>query len=493
MRRGYIPPGDTPNLKYWDPTEVYLKSNGSFRFSPSRTHVFNYFTDHTGWSPWRTRDNPDSDVFVMGMAGSHLFYIVHGGIYTDIYNHHKFSRLRRVSNLGVTKIEIIGANHGRDQHSIVAGIMAELVLRRNGFSEHDVNVGIAAGLLHDVATPVYSDYGKLACPEELDEEKNIELIIGNFDEIFRKYGIEKQEVVDAIRGQGSVGKLINSKGVDLDKIAYTAIDFDRTYRSDPWGRMRVFRRDPYLFDIHEDIEIVDGQPVFTDPQKLFRFLYLRALMFENVHFSGANRAREAHLKRILQDLWKRGKINKKQMLESDDGWFLHMLEKEIGRDIFEFQSVSFPIVEVGRYQTVEEAQKAHEGDDVIIDKWRTFNPATGTLIIHGGQKKFGRTVGGNILPFREVFPKQAGLVEQISRDQEYVGVYKRGEDSPTNPELLRHFRYRSLAEGVGVPRKILSLADVETPERIIWALEQIGRKDEAQKMRERLEGEPSFA
>ena len=482
-----MPPGDTPNLKYWegavtvgDPVSVhetkvfrlenpeisdrYKELARKFLYSmPSRLEIFNCYLDNGMYLFPRPLWE---DTFYYRLPKSHLSFVVHGCIYKDIVGHPRFGRLSRISNLGVTTFEIPCATHSRVEHSIGAAIMAEVILRRNGFSEHDINVGIAAALLHDIAMPPLSDYGKSACPRELDEEDNIELVLKDktFRKIFRKYGITPDEVVGVVRGEGLVGQIINSLGVDVDKIAYTAIDHSRTYGELNWGKMRIIRRDPYLFDIFEDVELRNREFVYKDPQRLFRFLMVRATMFDKVHFAPESRAREAHIKGILEGLWRSGKLKKDEMLLMDDDAFLRKLEG-LDVDIQILQSLSFPFVELGRYQTVAEARKKHRGRNAIIDKWRTFNPATLTKTL----------IGEEVVSFRDGFPEKAALIEAIATRNRYVGVYGRLEDSEDvqrDPEILDYLTRKAKAEKTGIPRLILRYADLEPGRRVRWALRQ---------------------
>ena len=240
MRRGYLP-RSTPYIKHNPPLSLSDAPRSSF----ARYWLLNYAT-------WE-------DALVVTAPFSHVSYIVHGKPYHDIINTRVFQRLGWITNLGVTSIDIITAEHSRIPHSILQAVMAELVLRKHNASERDIHLGIFAGLLHDAAIPPYSDYGKLANHDELDEERNIDLVLAaeEFNGVFEQYGLSRQDISDAVRGKGIVGSLINSKGIDLDKIAYTAVDLQHVYGRDRGDGMWVAHRQPPLFDIYEDITLTD--------------------------------------------------------------------------------------------------------------------------------------------------------------------------------------------------------------------------------------------
>ncbi len=484
--RGYRPPGDTPNLKYieregiWmdypslhakhreileagtaDPRYMELiRKVGAIR--SSWADLIGYFHDKVGNS------------FPFHLQGSHVSYLVRGEIYTDVVWHPKFSRIRHISNLGPVSIDIYDATHSRGDHSIVAAMMMELILRHNGFSEHDVNLGILSALLHDIAIPPLSDYGKMACPEELDEERNIDFVLGDgsFDHIFRKYDVDRDEVIRTVRGEGVVGSLLNSDGVDVDKISYTGVDLSMSLNRPPWrrlfGRMRRFN-DPYLFDLYEDVEVIDDKPVFTDPERLFKFLMMRALMFEKVYFSPENRGREAYVVPELKGLWSGGKITRKDMLRASDITFLGYISKLVDRSVFDVLSrVASGFREIGRFGTADEANAVGG----FVDSPRRFNPATGTLTLIGGKRRSGRMVGSDIVPFRDGYPEKAGQVEEISQAQNYFGVYRSGGPKP-DPELVESAR--KVDRDRRKLKDVLKYSQDERPEDVFDASRRLGK------------------
>jgi len=360
-----------------------------------------------------------------------------------------------------------GASHSRSLHAYLAGILNELVLRKHGASERDIHLGILAGLLHDIAMPPFSDEGKLACPDELEEEDNIGFILerGSFDSLFSDYKVSRQDVVDAVHGKGLVGQLMNSNGIDIDKIAYLAFDISQTYGDlnrpkmklsypneylipkfaiagvagesdmitfkreasaldtlaeqlyqDLWGEFEEFALDdPYPCDIWEDIEIRDGQIVYTSPDRVHRFLKIRALMFNKIYFAPENRARKVVFGEIFRQMWERGILAKDNMLEMGDIEFEQLYEQS-GYDPLLFRHMGmldFPIreIQVARREDVIDEVADKKGH--VVKEWQPFNPAVRTLTVKDGQ----------VVYFDEGYPELAQEIIDISERTRFTAVY----------------------------------------------------------------------
>ncbi|MBI1970573.1 hypothetical protein HYS47_02415 [Candidatus Woesearchaeota archaeon] len=403
--KGYLP-RSTPYLHYCPPLDLSDLSTGS----RSSLSLYSHFLNDA----WE-------DVIHVAAPLSHISYLVHGKPYFDIMSTGAFQRLGWITNLGVTSIDVITAEHSRIPHSILQAVMAELVLRKHNASERDVHLGIFAGLLHDAAIPPYSDYGKLANHDELDEERNIDLVLAakEFDGAFEQHGLSRQDIASAVRGKGIVGSLINSKGIDLDKIAYTAVDLQHVYGRNRNDGMGIAHRQPPLFDIYEDITLTeDGKMVFSDPVRVFRFLLVRAYMYDHVHFSPTSRAREAHLEGVLRKLWREGVLNRENMTTMADPEFFALLQEQ--GFAHPNRATSFPqLQEVARVYAKGNPTGFYSSDRITVKTWRTFNPGTTTLVWHNG----------TACQFRDAFPAQAARIEDISARHAYTAMYIRNNDA----------------------------------------------------------------
>jgi HD superfamily phosphohydrolase len=386
---------------------------------------------------------PIPDVLPHTTTGS-LNYMVHGAIYHDFMSNPEFGRLGWVNQLGTVAHAFVYffLHQTRADHSIRTAMINDLVLTRNRFSDHDVRLSIVAGLLHDLATPPFSDQGKLAARSELDEEDLVESVLSQskrMHALLKKYGLSQAEVVDTIRGKGIVGRLMNSTGIDTDKIAYVSRDFDLASNMTSKSFIRAIYTDcPDLFHLFKDIKFVDDEPVYSDPHKVMRFLQLRALMFSEVYMNPFNRAREAFLERELSKLWgkilKNGDIfNVDFMMTHGDCMFETFLSDESKvLDLIFKHTVNNHFLEIRREYDLtkyEALKKEYTTEDFVVRRNHGFNPATSTPVLSDGI----------IMPIRDVYPGQCSLVEKVADRLNYVGVYHQSE-RPVAPDTNKFYR-----------------------------------------------------
>ena len=369
-------------------------------------------------------DSYDSPMFVsFGMVPhNHDFaYIVHGEIYDDFCS--RIARLENVRQLGLTTAsgEYAFTDHTRFLHSLVMAVMAERVLARNGFSEEVVNLGIASSILHDMATPPFSDYGMLGAGAALDEERAIELFREDreLQSTLGKYRMSWPDVVSCIRGEHpALGRLVNSNdSLDIDGVSYVAMDAAKIYGNRPDGGIAPYLQRPHLFDLHEDIVFHDGKPVFSDPDKTADFLAARALMFRDVYYSPQNRAREAFLERELRRLWKEGVLKAERMVSMTDNGFRVLLEGNIPAGLYRAIFLDFYAFEETRRMPADRLSEAgveSSGPDCVVYHKPPFKPKTRTPVM----------VRGIPAPLEDALPEAATLIKETARACDYVGVYR---------------------------------------------------------------------
>ncbi len=360
-------------------------------------------------------------------------YAAHGKIYHDLMATETFGRIRMVSQTGGLDMHpFYGHARGtRAGHSLLTAVLAEVVGERLGIPYDEIKHLIAAGLYHDSAITPFSDFGNPQVPltenDPLSEERNIDVVLNDgVLRVFKKYGIDRDRVIDIIRGNGG---LINSRGsLDLDRISYTMYDYMRVIGGLPYGKFLDVLR-PDLFDIDLDVRLVNGEFVFSDADRLARFLHLRALMFEHIYFDPNVKAREAFFRKALRDMIDRGLMTPRDF-QGDDVEFESKLRKVMGlgdyRDIF--MNSDYPFREVARIRGIKlETLKTLEDEETIVEESKEFDPATNTKVLSGGEVK----------PIRDVDPR-AKEVEKIAKEQGYVGVYVRNGNLPhfIHPDAL---------------------------------------------------------
>lgn len=363
--------------------------------------------------------------------------IFHGEIYNDLAST-EVSRLHGIKQLGTVSlnVEMVGCTQTRFYHSLLVAGLADILLTRLGFDQHEIDLAIAAGMLHDAAIPPYSDQGKLASREDLSEEKNIEMLIKGSEAIqkaLKKYDISQKDVLACIRGEYPIlGPLLNSKGIDLDRISYLAIDINSILVAGEFRETElksILDSDPHVFEIYNEIRFMDSKPVFENALRAKRFLLLRALMYENCYYNTFNRSKEAFLEKELKILWNKGILNKQKMTTLADNHFLDIMKNnmnsEIYHDIFWTMTRS-RFIETCRYygkskKQVEAVLKSmgRNLDEIAVKEQRGFDPGTDVSVIDSLDPK------KRIYTFRDLYPDAAKRIEDISRKMAYTGVYER--------------------------------------------------------------------
>ena len=410
------------------------------RFTNFITNTYNTLQEKEEWTTLSF--GPFDDTFVF-----------EGGPYEDLRYDPALIRIQNIKQLGFLSSipQFIGATSNRYMHSLLTAIVGEYVTHENGLGDY-TDLAIFYGLLHDLATPPFSEQGKLACPEYLDEEDNFELSLNkNIRRTIQKYGLSVSDVAECIRGTHPVlGKLANSQnGLDIDRISHVIKDFRMTYHDQAPSRELVgFHGErgqeeineyinPGVFSLYKDIsfEQIDGRvwPVFEDSEKLGDFLMVRALMHRDVYFSWLQRARERMLEVELRKLWEYGKLDKQKMLEWTDDNLRLFLRKEMNRWRFNecFNPLSYKLMEEDRVwdrdaNQVREDLRASgkvlcdratedEPDEMyIVSEPRSFNTASRSLV---------KTRDGAV-PFERACPKRAKALEDVRDSCGFVGIYR---------------------------------------------------------------------
>lgn len=101
-----------------------------------------------------------------------------GDIYERTFDNLPLIRLLGVKALSLLSYEKFNPEqaifspfeHNRYEHSFMVGLIVGEILKSNGFSRKDINTGIVAGLIHDIATPAFGDVSKKIDPKALNEE-----------------------------------------------------------------------------------------------------------------------------------------------------------------------------------------------------------------------------------------------------------------------------------------------------------------------------------
>ncbi len=353
------------------------------------------------------------------VAVSDIYYSTTGEIYRDFYST-EFNRLDRIKQLGVVDRSqtLLSQFQTRSHHSIVAAIMMDYILYRNGFNDKDRKLGIVSGLLHDIATPPNSEQGKSFNRKRLNEETLSEYKLKKSPKILdvlKKHKISMDDVINTIRGNNKIGELLNSKeGVDVDNLSYIAIDYEISMNS-----YKFMFKD--TFELHKSVKFIENQWVFDYPSVLLEFLQTRYQIYEDVYCNTRNRAKEAFLERLLKDV----DVPVDTILEWDDWnfdqWFVNKYSKDEFEKYFNNSLAETYFEEVGREYDLskfKEIKKKYENEDRIVEITKTPRHATNNLVLYKDK----------VVPLGDISDYFRFRVESIKENYKrlgYVGMFEK--------------------------------------------------------------------
>ncbi len=133
-------------------------------------------------------------------------------------------RLRRIRQLGFSNLVYPGANHTRFEHSLGVYHLTRMLIDQ--VEEHRQKELLAAALLHDVGHGPFSHATEnLIQRYTKKKHDDVEAILrkGPVSDILRDNSISISAVASHIRGETSIGQIINSE-IDVDKMDYLVRD-----------------------------------------------------------------------------------------------------------------------------------------------------------------------------------------------------------------------------------------------------------------------------
>lgn len=305
--------------------------------------------------------------------------------------------------------------HTRYTHSLIAYILATVVAHNAGFDEKRSRTLRAAALLHDAATPAGGDTTKLAIPGMFDEEENFAGFLLRHPrgvEVLRAYGVNPEEVIEAVHERGVTGRCLNI----IDRPSYVSPDTENILswnfpRGDIYAIEKIVRQYPEFCSLWEDVAIAeDGYPYLMDAAALERFLKVRLYLFRGVYWNAWARFIEfLAAKVMIEHLVRTESLTKHDLLTMEDFALERRFEEFLGgpRSLFTFGWSGIPQCE--KFRTWEEAQ---ERERMLLAE----RPLLSVIEPFGNGIKTGtkiRTqIRGKVMPFQDAFPKAARALER---------------------------------------------------------------------------------
>lgn len=356
-------------------------------------------------------------------------------------------------------------NHTRLEHTLTTTRIVETIFRRNYAPEPIVTLGVDSSMAHDMATPALGDAAKQLDPESLDEENHWRDVLGDKGKAFlESRGITLQQMDDAIHNRGLVGRVLDI----ADRISYVMLDLHNLinttavivgqpsdllldYRDEI---VRALTQDTNVGSIYRDV-VVDWNTediYFTNPERLSRFLEIRALLNKHLYLHPVSQARDLRVIQALRPYYSSD--------ESDESMLTPSKLRRMGdEEVLNFLSEKHPELEEGIYrnlgrhvniffafvdwypqyyerftteQELEERKKELEADSslVIIGQKASkgFNPATDLRVMDDE---------GNIVPFREYDPHCSGRIERIAEATKGHFLYWEDKDRDDRANMVK--------------------------------------------------------
>lgn len=194
-------------------------------------------------------------------------------------------------------------SHNRDNHTYVVAGTGVRILTRNCSSESDINKFVIASFLHDLATPALGDATKYIDVKNLHEEMFWrEMLDDNSLQYINNLKVSVDEIGSIIKNDGLLGEVLDI----ADRITYVCQDlrmntpfyfFDKPKsKKDVENILMYFDYcHPNIGNIYKDIKIENNEVYFSNPERLYQFLRLRIMLFEQVYMNPINQGRDFYV------------------------------------------------------------------------------------------------------------------------------------------------------------------------------------------------------
>lgn len=355
------------------------------------------------------------------------------GLFYEFNRSEAFFRLMGISQLGYLvpprpeewdKSQLISYlrptfHHSRWEHSLLAAVIMEVILARNGFPPEERNSVVLTAGSHDIAIPAGGDSVKRVDPKNLDEEKNFSWVLEHYGLTKRwakQFGFNIALAQDWVRGKWMSGKLLDV----VDKICYTALDCYHVGFQRPSQIRNFCLKHPLVMDVWQDIRFIPDHTnfAFSQPENLYWFLLLRAYEFQEFLYNPYSRALDLFLKKLTQPLYRAGIITKEKLLTCNDSWLEQILSQYYPEEIkwiIEPEEISWEKFETEKGQREFCAKLGNRVDHAE----HLVGPSTGLDWLVSDQ--------GKIVPLRRVISQEKiKILEDVcASTRGYYVYYKR--------------------------------------------------------------------
>jgi len=232
-------------------------------------------------------------------------------------------RLRRIRQLGFSNLVYPGANHTRFEHSLGVYHLTRMLIDQ--VEERRQKELLAAALLHDVGHGPFSHATEhLIQRYTKKKHDDVETILkkGSVSDVLRDNSISISAVAKHIRGETSIGQIINSE-IDVDKMDYLVRDAH--YTGVAFGLV------DYIRLIHE-ISFKENKLVLNSGglQAAESLLVSRFLMHPTVYFHHVSRIAESMCSHAAQYLIENEGLTPTSLQRMDDAELMMKMKSSKG-------------------------------------------------------------------------------------------------------------------------------------------------------------------
>lgn len=314
----------------------------------------------------------------------------------------------------------------RLQHTLLVSRVSEKILRQNNFPENTINISIAAGVLHDIATPALGDAIKPLDLPNLHEEENWKDVVDDKGwSYLEEIGTTPDEIDDIIHNKGLLGEILDI----ADRISYVMVDAGSVIispRVESQGQDIdiVLLEDTKVGNIYQDVKIdrETNKVYFTNPERLKHFLEIRAILHKDLYLNHVSQSRDLLIEGLLRRFYTTDESSqdlltpKKLRRLTDDHVLQFLADKyEVGSGSNELEVSWFFINWVPKhkefFENLEDAntrkKEVEESGKIVlgIKNNNGFNTGVGYNVL---------TPDNEIVPLKEYDPEFSERLQRIS-------------------------------------------------------------------------------
>ena len=334
---------------------------------------------------------------------------------------------------------LIGYHHTRYEHSLAVGFVGETIGKNNRLSQHEIMILRLGGFFHDVGTPAFGDTIKQLDPKNLNEEDFWWEALGEKGQAFVRRFTNRETLDKVIKNEGVLGEILDI----ADRITYTMNDLyavQHTARSNPLAEKIniVLSVYPKIGNVYKDVCIdkTNRTVFFKDPDRLYAFLKIRAILHKELYLHPISQGRELFLTKAVEHLYSpaNGPLTPSLLRKIGDHQLLLILQETYPETFMQDSDYHirnwFPFFE--RFETEEEAKQKEkeleEQKDILvvgIKPRRSFNAGVSYKVVNQD---------GNIVLFSEAKPKETQELQEMGESTKGIFLFWAdvSEDSPTS-------------------------------------------------------------